>query len=166
MNTPAGSEKAEKFVPPALSSKLAKLGYLLEEVNDYSDEILFSYQKTISEHLIMCWGAYDLSDSKNDSRWTVEVGDMPAFLNGRLREDVEGECIVGKGNEDDCIIHIEEWDKKALFAIQGLGKTLTVAEKLVAKSPKLPSPFGKVGRNEICPCGSGKKFKRCHGENL
>lgn len=21
---------------------------------------------------------------------------------------------------------------------------------------------GKVGRNEPCPCGSGKKFKRCH----
>jgi len=21
----------------------------------------------------------------------------------------------------------------------------------------------KVGRNEMCPCGSGKKFKRCHG---
>jgi preprotein translocase subunit SecA len=21
----------------------------------------------------------------------------------------------------------------------------------------------KVGRNELCPCGSGKKFKRCHG---
>jgi uncharacterized protein YecA (UPF0149 family) len=21
----------------------------------------------------------------------------------------------------------------------------------------------KVGRNEPCPCGSGKKFKRCHG---
>jgi len=23
----------------------------------------------------------------------------------------------------------------------------------------------KVGRNDICPCGSGKKYKRCHGEN-
>jgi preprotein translocase subunit SecA len=22
----------------------------------------------------------------------------------------------------------------------------------------------KVGRNEPCPCGSGKKFKRCHGQ--
>jgi uncharacterized protein YecA (UPF0149 family) len=22
----------------------------------------------------------------------------------------------------------------------------------------------KVGRNEPCPCGSGKKFKKCHGE--
>jgi preprotein translocase subunit SecA len=21
--------------------------------------------------------------------------------------------------------------------------------------------FGKIGRNEQCPCGSGKKFKRC-----
>jgi uncharacterized protein YecA (UPF0149 family) len=21
----------------------------------------------------------------------------------------------------------------------------------------------KVGRNELCPCGSGKKFKKCHG---
>ncbi len=22
---------------------------------------------------------------------------------------------------------------------------------------------GKIGRNEPCPCGSGKKYKRCHG---
>jgi preprotein translocase subunit SecA len=21
----------------------------------------------------------------------------------------------------------------------------------------------KIGRNEACPCGSGKKYKRCHG---
>ena len=21
----------------------------------------------------------------------------------------------------------------------------------------------KVGRNEMCPCGSGKKYKKCHG---
>jgi preprotein translocase subunit SecA len=26
-----------------------------------------------------------------------------------------------------------------------------------------PSSWGKVGRNEECPCGSGKKFKHCHG---
>jgi preprotein translocase subunit SecA len=23
--------------------------------------------------------------------------------------------------------------------------------------------FAGVGRNEPCPCGSGRKFKRCHG---
>jgi preprotein translocase subunit SecA len=30
--------------------------------------------------------------------------------------------------------------------------------------PKKPTKaVAKVGRNELCPCGSGKKFKRCHG---
>lgn len=24
----------------------------------------------------------------------------------------------------------------------------------------------KIGRNEPCPCGSGKKYKKCHGKNL
>ncbi|MBU5889511.1 SEC-C domain-containing protein [Vibrio cholerae O1] len=23
--------------------------------------------------------------------------------------------------------------------------------------------FSKVGRNDMCPCGSGKKYKNCHG---
>jgi preprotein translocase subunit SecA len=23
----------------------------------------------------------------------------------------------------------------------------------------------KVGRNDPCPCGSGKKYKKCHGTN-
>ncbi len=26
-----------------------------------------------------------------------------------------------------------------------------------------PNDWGKVGRNEPCPCGSGKKYKNCHG---
>jgi preprotein translocase subunit SecA len=29
--------------------------------------------------------------------------------------------------------------------------------------PKDPSTWGNPGRNETCPCGSGKKFKHCHG---
>jgi preprotein translocase subunit SecA len=29
--------------------------------------------------------------------------------------------------------------------------------------PSDPSTWGKVGRNEPCPCDSGKKYKQCHG---
>ncbi len=29
--------------------------------------------------------------------------------------------------------------------------------------PNDPATWGKVGRNEPCPCGSGKKYKHCHG---
>jgi preprotein translocase subunit SecA len=31
------------------------------------------------------------------------------------------------------------------------------------RNPKDPTTWGKVGRNEVCPCGSGKKYKHCHG---
>ena len=30
--------------------------------------------------------------------------------------------------------------------------------------PEDPSTWSKVGRNEQCPCGSGKKYKHCHGK--
>jgi preprotein translocase subunit SecA len=28
---------------------------------------------------------------------------------------------------------------------------------------KRPRTSAKVGRNEQCPCGSGRKYKKCHG---
>jgi preprotein translocase subunit SecA len=31
------------------------------------------------------------------------------------------------------------------------------------RNPQDPSSWGKVARNEACPCGSGKKYKHCHG---
>ena len=34
---------------------------------------------------------------------------------------------------------------------------------VVDRNPNDQSSWGKVGRNEACPCGSGKKFKHCHG---
>ncbi|ALK08101.1 preprotein translocase subunit SecA [Blastochloris viridis] len=33
----------------------------------------------------------------------------------------------------------------------------------VDRDPANPATWGKVGRNEPCPCGSGKKYKHCHG---
>lgn len=37
------------------------------------------------------------------------------------------------------------------------------AQQAVERDPKNPATWGKVGRNEACPCGSGKKYKHCHG---
>ncbi len=43
----------------------------------------------------------------------------------------------------------------------------TVPVRKAAPSPAARRPTGppvpKVGRNEPCPCGSGKKYKQCHG---
>lgn len=32
------------------------------------------------------------------------------------------------------------------------------------RDPADPVTWGKVARNEVCPCGSGKKYKQCHGK--
>jgi len=37
-------------------------------------------------------------------------------------------------------------------------KSESIKEEKVEKAPEK-----KVGRNDKCPCGSGKKFKHCHG---
>jgi preprotein translocase subunit SecA len=42
----------------------------------------------------------------------------------------------------------------------GLGEERSEAQVRDALDP---SSWGKVGRNEPCPCGSGKKYKHCHG---
>ena len=39
------------------------------------------------------------------------------------------------------------------------------AAKQQAKAPPQRRDVPKVGRNEPCPCGSGKKYKHCHGIN-
>lgn len=33
-----------------------------------------------------------------------------------------------------------------------------------ARDPNDPATWGRVGRNDPCPCGSGKKYKHCHGQ--
>ena len=41
----------------------------------------------------------------------------------------------------------------------------TATRNIAAQESDVPSgvDLSKVGRNELCPCGSGKKFKNCHG---
>ena len=34
---------------------------------------------------------------------------------------------------------------------------------MAAAEKEMDSRFAKAGRNDLCPCGSGRKFKRCHG---
>lgn len=40
---------------------------------------------------------------------------------------------------------------------------LTLGHIYRRRNPEDPTSWGGVGRNETCPCGSGKKFKHCHG---
>ena len=43
------------------------------------------------------------------------------------------------------------------------GSLLAAAPAASNADPKNPATWGKVSRNDPCPCGSGKKYKHCHG---
>jgi preprotein translocase subunit SecA len=52
------------------------------------------------------------------------------------------------------------------LARHGIGAAAAMArapQQAPQRNPQDPTSWGKVGRNEACPCGSGKKFKHCHG---
>ena len=48
-------------------------------------------------------------------------------------------------------------------AAAGRKRTATPGAATVVKDKD--DPYANVGRNEPCPCGSGKKYKHCHGAN-
>jgi len=41
---------------------------------------------------------------------------------------------------------------------------MNLFKKILAKSKPQPQPILNLGRNDLCWCGSGKKYKRCHME--
>ena len=51
------------------------------------------------------------------------------------------------------------------FGAVSAGGLLTTLERTepTTRDPDDPASWGKVSRNEACPCGSGKKYKHCHG---
>ena len=48
--------------------------------------------------------------------------------------------------------------------VDDYNKTILIIEEDEAR-PKIDTSK-KIGRNELCPCGSGKKYKKCCGANL
>lgn len=53
-----------------------------------------------------------------------------------------------------------------LYKSKAFSKTLGIIEEDIEKPPLEGVDLSKIGRNDPCPCGSGKKFKKCCGANL
>lgn len=68
--------------------------------------------------------------------------------------DMFGSHIDGTTGEDDF-----QGGETALLVRQDQNAIVAPENR----DPKNPATWGKIGRNEACPCGSGKKYKHCHG---
>ncbi|MGA2172859.1 MAG: SEC-C metal-binding domain-containing protein [Sedimentisphaerales bacterium] len=57
-------------------------------------------------------------------------------------------------------------DEVGQFALAERQRAAAQAPQGEVKVKQIRLDKPKVGRNDLCPCGSGKKYKKCHGRNL
>ncbi len=55
----------------------------------------------------------------------------------------------------------EQWFTQAA-TVEGLHAKMNIVQEQMEDEGYLEVKRVKVGRNDTCPCGSGKKFKKCH----
>ena len=74
--------------------------------------------------------------------------------------------VAGVPEEEDEIVpsSADLGGTAAAGATTSPATTHTTNKAAAALDPDDPSTWSKVGRNSPCPCGSGKKYKQCHGK--
>ena len=69
-----------------------------------------------------------------------------------------------QGEQNRQYLHPSSEAAAAEAASPGQGVDTGSADSAADSSRPFVRPTAKVGRNEPCPCGSGKKYKQCHGK--
>jgi preprotein translocase subunit SecA len=68
---------------------------------------------------------------------------------------IEHQRAAAKTSVEDFTRNIQRKKEREMEALQFVGGEAT--------APQQANAGAKVGRNDPCPCGSGKKYKKCHG---
>jgi preprotein translocase subunit SecA len=177
-------ERIERRADEWMAAKVAKWGpevmrYVEKSILLQTLDHLWREHLVMLEHLRQVIGlrGYGQRDPLNE--YKAEAFDLFQRMVGRLREAVTAQLMRVEvqmqppQQEADMLPAMEGHkinpdtgeDEMALAAagavtLANAGITPVPAER---RNPGDPSTWGKVGRNEPCPCGSGKKYKHCHG---
>lgn len=89
------------------------------------------------------------------------------FIANKAPERKEQTTQTVESHDDE---QVKKDQEQALKSLRASAKNQPkVSEQAKAAEDKAVEPVkrdkNKVGRNDLCPCGSGKKYKNCHGKN-
>jgi preprotein translocase subunit SecA len=184
-------ERLRQAADDAYAARIEKnsaevMTYVEKQVLLQSLDHLWREHLVTLDHLrqVIGWRGYAQRDPLNE--YKSEAFQLFEGLIGRLREQVTGQMMRIEvvfqqpepelppmfGQHLDPVTGENEFDSGGSTGIgspSGLGLAmlpggLPAADALLAdRDPSDPASWGKVNRNEPCPCGSGKKYKHCHG---
>ncbi len=154
-------EKFTSDVPDAAERKQIEVSFILRAMDRLWIEHL-----TIMSHLrtsigLRSYGQMDpLVEYKRESRMYFQ----------RLQDAIQAEIAYNFfkmathiGAAKKALENSPSLLQRAGVMLSGAAKTMGGKGSDVVSSQPGGLDFSKTGRNEPCPCGSGKKFKKCHG---
>ena len=133
----------------------------VSEIRKFTEEKI----KNLSDMLLKALGTQFLAVL--NMLWMNHLEDIEAIMESvRIRAYGQRDPLVEYRREskiffDRIEVHFNEWVFGNVFRVRELTKEEADDRR---KSIERSSPkFKDVGRNDPCPCGSGKKYKKCHG---
>ena len=99
----------------------------------------------------------------------IEIKAAPRAVEHKEEPSLEGARFSGPaevdGDNGDSVLR-KQAQVQARAAVQGGPAAVNNGGKVTTyRKSESDDPYVNVGRNDPCPCGSGKKFKYCHGRN-
>lgn len=120
---------------------------------------------SLAEEEVSEWCRGYLEASRMDAVWRTDEHGQSALLPFAVlagefdlvgEEDVEGHLI------EDPSEHIQKYRRSLSTWVLDFHKHWVAWRRDAMQTPALPAG-SRVGRNERCPCGSGRKYKKCCG---
>ena len=99
----------------------------------------------------------------------IEIKAAPQAVEHKEDPALEGARFSGPADVDGdngSSVLRKQAQVQARTAVQGGPAAVNNGGKVTTyRKSESDDPYVNVGRNDLCPCGSGKKFKYCHGRN-
>ncbi len=160
LNTEAIRENICNEVMKFLRNKEAEYGkplmdYLMKVIMLQSIDTQWKENLLAMDHLKEGIGLRGYGQKDPVREYQKEGYDMFMDMISRIKEDsVEKLCLVQIHREEE-VERIEEKQRKNYIMSRGEDTPASITVK---------RETAKVGRNDPCPCGSGKKYKKCCGQ--
>jgi preprotein translocase subunit SecA len=173
-------ERIERRADEWMASKVAKWGpdvmrYVEKSILLQTLDHLWREHLVMLEHLRQVIGlrGYGQRDPLNE--YKAEAFALFEAMTARLREAVTAQLMrvevvqAPPAEEAATLPYMEAHKVDPLTGEDEMAPALAPAlagngnGMQAERNSNDPSSWGKVGRNEPCPCGSGKKYKHCHG---
>ncbi len=167
-------ELIEKTDIAVLDEQLKKqvFAQLLRKEADFTPEVLEHLMKVLllqvidsqwKDHLLSidCLkegiGLRGYAQKNPKEEYKREAYDLFMQMMGRIRQEVLNKLFMIQLVKDDDVERMEEEQRKRKIVINRSDEEDKVARPITRDEEK-------IGRNDPCPCGSGKKYKKCCGK--